>query len=72
MGDETLDVEKMNLKVLDLRGQVEALEFTCVTIIGLLDVVVRDCQSQLKIAHFYQSKIAHFWCGVVPPDSVSR
>ena len=28
------------------------------------------CQSQPKIAHFYQSKIAHFERGVVPRDAV--
>ena len=29
-----------------------------------------DCQSQPKIAHFCQSKIAHFGLGFVPPDAV--
>ena len=28
------------------------------------------CQSQPKIAHFCQSKIAHFGLGFVPPDAV--
>ena len=30
----------------------------------------RLCQSQPKIAHFCQSKIAHFGLGFVPPDAV--
>ena len=30
----------------------------------------RVCQSQPKIAHFCQSKIAHFGLGFVPPDAV--
>ena len=35
MGNDSL--EQLRSTALDMRGQVEALEFTCVTIIGLLD-----------------------------------
>ena len=46
---------------------------------GTLEMAVRmaeltgcraNCQSQPKIAHFCQSKIAHFGLGFVPPDAV--
>ena len=39
-----------------------------VTVEDLKEQVV--CQSQPKIAHFCQSKIAHFGLGFVPPDAV--
>ena len=36
----------------------------------VLALFSHPCQSQPKIAHFCQSKIAHFGLGFVPPDAV--
>ena len=52
-------------------GVQDAVIDTVIDVAGLAVAARKtDCQSQPKIAHFCQSKIAHFGLGFVPPDAV--